>query len=528
MTGVRLQRLFCVVVALAWSGLSWCQTATVAPPAPRFDIQRFVIEGNTLIPAAEADGIVAPFAGRGRDFGDVQRALEALQEAYLARGYSAVRVLIPEQDLVVGQVRIQVIEARIRNVRVENNRFFDEANVRAGLPSLKAGEAPNTRRIGANAQLVNENPAKQVGVRMEATDETGKVDAVVRVADEKPIRHSIFLDNSGTSQTGYYRAGYGFQHANLFNRDHVFTAQVVTSPTQISDVLIVGAGYRIPLYQWNGMVDFIAGYSNVNSGTIQDLFTVSGSGSFYGARYSQFLPRLGAYEHKLALGFDYRDFKQNVAFVGTTGTVVPDVTLKPLSLTYSGRLSEVGRDISMFVSESVNLPGGADGNQAAITAQRPGANAHYSILRFGAAYSQGLPDDLLFRAVLVGQYTTNALVIMEQFGMGGADNVRGFQEREVSSDIGHRGSLELYSPDWGKNIGADWRGRMLVFTDWARGRDNVPERAGPQGLASVGVGLRMTRSKSLSLRVDLAHVTNTAGARANDSYRGHFLVSYSF
>ena len=83
---------------------------------------------------------------------------------------------------------------------------------------------------------MNENPAKQVGVRLEATDEPGKVDAVVRVIDEKPVRHSLFLDNSGTSQTGYYRAGYGFQNANLFNRDHVFIAQVIGSPTAISDV----------------------------------------------------------------------------------------------------------------------------------------------------------------------------------------------------------------------------------------------------------------------------------------------------
>ena len=112
--------------------------------------------------------------------------------------------------------------------------------------------------------------------------------------------------------------------------------------------------------------------------------------------------------------------------------------------------------------------------------------------------------------------------------MGGADNVRGFLEREVASDIGTRATLELYSPDWGRNVGTDWRGRMLVFADWAGGKDNAPVRSAPNGLASVGFGLRMTQSKTLSVRADVGFVTNGAGTRPDGSYRGHVAVSYSF
>jgi len=44
----------------------------------------------------------------------------------------------------------------------------------------------------------------------------GVVDAVVRVSDERPIKYSLTLDNTGTPQTGTYRVGLGYQHANLF------------------------------------------------------------------------------------------------------------------------------------------------------------------------------------------------------------------------------------------------------------------------------------------------------------------------
>ncbi len=521
----RKPLLCCLAAAaLALSSIAHAQ----APAAPRFDIERFVVEGNTVLASEEVERIVAPHAGKNRDFGDVQRALEALQDAYLERGYTAVRVLIPEQDLVAGRVRLQVIEARIRSVRVEGNRHFDTPNVRASIPSLVPGEAPNTRAIGENVQLANENPAKQVSVALEAAEQDAGVNAVVRVVDDDPVRTTVFVDNTGNSQTGQLRAGIGFQHANIGNRDHVLNAQFITSPSKVDDVKILGVGYRLPVYAWNGAFDVFAGYSDVDSGVVANLFNVSGSGAVFGARYGQILPRLQGYEHKLVAAFDYRAFKQNVTLVGTTGTLVPDITVRPLSIAYSGRLSRLGQDLSFFASYSRNLPGGRDGDQAAFTAQRAGAPAGYSIWRFGAGYSHALPADFLLRAAFNAQSTGDLLVPGEQFGMGGADSVRGFFERELANDTGYRLSLEGYGPDFGARLGEDWRARALAFADLARGKDKAPERSAENGLGSVGIGLRLNRGKTVSIRADWARVVNAAGSRPDGKDRAHFSIAYSF
>jgi len=289
------------------------------PPAPvRFEIQRYVVEGNTLLSQGDIDKILAPFSGKDRDFGDIQRALEVLQDAYGARGFSAVRVSVPEQDIRAGQVRLRVVEARLRQVRVQGNRFFDEKNVKSGMPSLKEGTSPNTRAIGMDAQLVNENPAKQVSVALQAADDPGQVDATIRVTDEKPTRISAYVDNTGTPNTGNYRLGAGFQHANLFNGDDVLNVQAITSPNHVSDVKIFGAGYRIPIYKWAGVVDVLAGYSSVNSGTVQGLFNVSGSGNVFGLRYTQLLGRYETYEHRASIGLDYRAYKNDVVPVDSS------------------------------------------------------------------------------------------------------------------------------------------------------------------------------------------------------------------
>jgi hemolysin activation/secretion protein len=510
------------------------------PPAPpRFVIQRFLVEGNSLLAQGELDRILAPFSGKDRDFGDIQRALEALQDVYTGRGYNAVRVSVPEQDIRSGQVRLRVVEARIRRVRVQGNLFFNERNVRAGLPSLKEGTSPNTRAIGQDAQLVNENPAKQLSVALQAADDPGQLDATVRVTDEKPSRVSVFADNTGTPKTGNLRTGLGYQNANLFNGDDVINAQVVGSPGHAADVKVFGAGYRVPIYKLSGGVDVLAGYSSVNSGTVQDLFNVSGKGTVFGLRYTQLLGRIDTYEHRVALGLDYRAYKNNVTLVDTTEPLVPNITVHPVSLTYSGRSSQVGRDLSFNASYSRNIPGGRDGDQDAFTATqdgngnprtpaRPGASAKYSIWRAGAVFSQLLPSDFVLRAALNAQQTKDLLVPGEQFGMGGSDSVRGYYERETASDVGRRFSLEGYGPDFGSWIGSTWRARALLFYDAARGHDNIPERGPENKLGSFGLGLRANQGKSFAFRLDVARVTKDAGTRLDGEYRAHAAVAYSF
>ena len=519
------------------------------PPAPpRFTIQRFLVDGNTILSQGELDRILAPFSGKDRDFGHIQRALEALQDVYTRRGYNAVRVSVPEQDIRSGQVRLRVIEARIRRVQVQGNRFFDEKNVRAGLPSLKEGTSPNTRAIGQHAQLVNENPAKQVSVALQAADDPGQVDATVRVTDEKPSRVSMSADNTGTPATGNLRTGLGYQNANLFNGDDVINAQYLSSPGHASDVKVFGAAYRVPVYKLSGVVDVLAGYSSVNSGTVLDVFTVSGKGTVFGLRYTQLLGRFDTYEHRVALGWDYRAYKNSVIFGDSGQSEVPDITVRPVSLTYIGRASQVGRDLSFNVSYSRNIPGGPNGDQEAFTGildssgnlvvdsngnpvrrpARAGASAKYSIWRAGVVFSQVLPSDFILRAAANAQQTRDLLVPGEQFGMGGADSVRGYYERETASDVGRRFSLEGYGPDFGSWIGSTWRARALVFYDAARGHDNIPERGPENKLGSFGLGVRANQGKSFAFRLDVARVTQDAGTRLKGEYRAHAAVAYSF
>jgi hemolysin activation/secretion protein len=99
-------------------------TTDVSSDALRFDIRSYRIEGNTLLQQAEIDRGLAPFAGKQKDFGDVQRALEALQDLYQQGGYAGIQVTLPEQELERGDVTFRVVEPRLVRVLVEGNEHF--------------------------------------------------------------------------------------------------------------------------------------------------------------------------------------------------------------------------------------------------------------------------------------------------------------------------------------------------------------------------------------------------------------------
>jgi hemolysin activation/secretion protein len=485
----------------------------VAPiVSPKFEIRRYVLEGNTLLSQDAADRVLAPYVGPSKDFGDVQRALEALQGAYQSIGYGGVEIRLPEQELERGEVRFVVIEVKVGKVTIEGNQHFKAANIRRSVPALREGTTPNSREIAESIRLANENPSKQSAVLLRGSEREDLVDATIRVTDIDPERWSMTLDNTGNENTGRGRLGIAYQHANLFDRDHVLTAQFITSPTKIKEVSVYGVGYKIPLYARGDSVEFVAGYSNVDSGTVQDLFLVSGQGSIFGARYNQALPKWRELEHKLVYGLDYRAYQNQVAPEGTPGSLVPDATVHPFSLTYNASLRSTGQDLSFYANFTQNIPGGTDGQDEdfkKLGARFGVGSAGYRLFRGGFNYVRVVKADWQFRANFNSQYTDDALIAPEQFGLGGADSVRGFNERYVANDKGYRTTLEMYTPDVAKSVGfGEGRLRFLAFYDTGALRRNYtqPNEQEAVNLDSGGLGVRLNYRTNLTARLDVAHV----------------------
>lgn len=512
--------------------------------AERFDIDRFKIEGNTLLQSDEIDAVLKPFTGKNREYGDVQRAIEALRQRYRAGGFSVVWVVAPEQNLDQGIVTLRVIETMIGKVTIQGNRFFDDLNIRASLPALREEVSPRAGDLSANAQLCNENPAKQVDVVLRPGEKQSVVDATVEVIDVRPLKGFLTFDNTGNPQTGDFRLGVGMQHANLFNRDHVGTLNYVTSPGKEDQVSLYSGSYRLPLYSLGDSMDFIIAYSDVSAGTAQTVagpLAFSGQGAVYGLRYNQLLKRRGEYSHRLVYGLDYRAYENDCTLgdFGVTGCgpAAVDVTVRPVSLAYSGNWAKPGRISDFYVTLSHNVPGADSGKESDFNAARPspyggdGASSHYTILRFGASTVKAFESNWQVRAAFNAQYTDDALVSGEQFGIAGATSVRGFLEREIVRDTGYSVNLELYTPNLaGELIPGEGNLRGLLFCDLAKAANNplAGEAEQDTSIASIGAGLRWNIQRNFNLRFDLARVMDEGGSKQAGDFRGHISVYIGF
>src|SRR5471032_1145383 len=215
-----------------------------------FDISRFDVSGNTLLPQQLIDQAVAPFTGKQRDFGDVQRALEALEAVYHQRGYGVVTVELPEQELQSGVVQLKVIQTKVGRVLVKGNTHFSETNIRASVPELQEGRTPNLNLVSTSLKLANESPSKKVTLKLASGEQDDEVDATLNVVDESVWKGMFNADNTGTGSTGKNHVGVVLQNANLFGLDHVASLQYTTTSEDPSGVKVYGAGYHIRCTRW--------------------------------------------------------------------------------------------------------------------------------------------------------------------------------------------------------------------------------------------------------------------------------------
>ena len=505
--------------------------------AEYFDIDRFKIEGKTLLKADEIEMALKPFTGKHREYSDVQHATEALKQCYRTAGFSAVWVIVPEQNIERGVVTLRVIEARIGKVTIKGNRFFADANIRASLPALREEDSPKTGDISANTQLANENPAKQVDVVLRPSLTLGVVDATVDVLDIRPLKTFLTLDNTGNPQTGDFRLGIGVQHANLFNHDDVGTFNYATSPGKWSQVSLYSGSYRLPLYSRGDSMDFIIAYSDVSAGTaltVAGPLTFSGKGAVYGLRYNHLLKRHGEYSHRIIYGVDERVYKNDCSLgnfgAAGCGPSAEDITVRPVSLTYSGNWANPGQISDLYVALAHNIPGAANGRESDFKAARPSpdggksAPSRYSILRFGSSTVNAFENNWQIRAAFNAQYTPDALISGEQFGIAGATAVRGFPEREVTRDTGYFANFELYTPNLaGKQISGEGNLRALLFYDLSNAANNpLKGESGQQVLiSSIGTGLRWNIQRSFNMRFDLARIIDGGGIKKTGDFGGH-------
>ncbi|WUR11070.1 ShlB/FhaC/HecB family hemolysin secretion/activation protein [[Empedobacter] haloabium] len=522
----------CCVLALQM-GAAGAQEPAPQPAA--VVVTSVEVQGNTLLPPPTLQALTAGLAGGSRTLAELNAVAARVQDAYRDAGYGGVVAYVPEQAAPGGHVVIRVVEGKLAQVRITGNRYFDAANVRAGLPSLVEGATPRVADVDRDIQLSNDNPAKNVKVTLTAGARPGDIDADVSVTETNPLQYLVGYNNTGNHSTGRHRVSVGLQHANLFGRDHVGTLQYQTSPEDPGRVKIFSAGYRVPLYPYAASLDAFVAHSSVSNGTTitpAGPLSFTGRGTVAGLRANRNLDRIGEYDHHVTLGLDWRKYDDDCAIgdfgPAACGSAAVDVATIPLVLAYTGQKQGPQLAYGLSAALSVNAGGSA---RATFEAARPGATRNYAIARgagfvdraFAAGFSVNARADL--------QYSPHALISGERFGLGGAASVRGYAERELSGDAGLLVRLEI-APN-PVELAGGWRVRPYLFVDHGRivNHHDLPCRGTDRTacqLTGAGIGARVGLGRKVNASIDLGRALERGINTAPGDVRGHVALNLIF
>jgi hemolysin activation/secretion protein len=510
------------------------QLAKEQPPEalPTFDMLEIQVDGNTVLEQQRVEKTLYPFLGDGKTVNDVEQARQKLEAVYREHGYPTVLVDIPEQDVVGGVVRLNVVEGAIERLKITGSRYFYLGKIRDKIPALAAGQVPYMPKVQEQvSDLGKESPDRQVTPIFRAGSTPGKTEVELRVKDELPLHGSLELNGRNSEHTTRSRLIGSLRYDNLWQRFHSASLQYQVSPENADEVEVWSGTYVLPTQLADTRLALygVGISSNTQLGASVGGLSVVGTGSIYGARLIKPLPSINAYSHSLTVGFDYKSFNQGVSQQGQDQRTSP-ISYLPWFIGYDANWRYPG--ITTSLSSALHFSVRGLGNDALeFENRRYKAKADFAYLTSELKQLRELPWGARLAARAGGQITNTPLISNEQFAVGGQQSVRGYYQTQQLGDDGVNLSLELQSPSWQRR---DWEFvqnlRAHVFFDYGYLWVQNPLPANPTyyRLAGTGAGFSMQLFRHWLGEFDWAYPLERQGTIDVGNQRVDFKLAYEF
>jgi len=494
-----------------------------------FDIWEYDIEGNSLLDTKLIERTVYRFLGSDRSLKDIEDARKSLERFYHSSGYPTVVVNLPEQDVVEGVVRLEVIEGTVSRVRVTGSQYFSLDQLRKEIPSLAPGQVPNLPDLQAQIRRVNAvTPDRRVTPVFRPGRTPGTVEVDLKVKDEFPLHGEVELTGRNSRDTTRPRLSTTLRYSNLFQKGHSASLMLLTSPQNTNDVKVASLTYVMPVEHSN---DVMVGYGVVTKSDVATAgaITVLGDGTIIGARYIHPLMGQSNYFHNATLGVDYKDFGESIRSFGADQLNTP-ISYVSFSASYRATLlRKSGRSV-FGAGVKFGVRGLGNGTQE-FENKRFNAVPNFIYTTVFVEHDYKLPRNFILHGALNGQLADTPLVSNEQFSAGGAESVRGYFESQSLGDDGIRGSIELRSPSLASHVSSYMKKLTLyTFFDGAnlRLQDPLPGQAVSTALYGTGAGLRMEGPGKFKADFALAWPLRDNGTVERGDIRSHFRMYYGF
>lgn len=482
-------------------------SAPVAAPSaakpPGFWVAKIDIPQSRVLSAATLAQLAEPLEQREVTLDDLQRLVADINKLYQERNLVTARAVLPAQDVVDGMVRIELIEARVDQIEVVDNRFTRDGYITRRL-DVAEGSFADANALEDALRAFNAVNDVQLSATLRPGSEPHTTSYVLQATEPDNRQMALFVDNAGRDSIGKERLGFSYTNNSLSGRRDRLSAGFSKADGADAGFLV----YNTPLNRVGTRAMLGYDYSQIVivSGELAS-FNVQGRSTIASAFLShpvRVAPRWSLYG---LAGLSFKDSSTDFDGVDQFDSAVRTVSL-------GTDVQRFGERLMLYARPRLNVGTRQFGGDARFTTLNGDAGA---LINAGRAHQFGLR--------LRGQLASEgALPSSEQFQLGGTATVRGYPEGLLIGDEGYFVSAEYRYAGlagarrhgWQPFLFADHGG---VFAEAGQSSDNS------RYLTSVGLGMSYRFTEKLTANVQAGFpLADRTGL--DDDYAMHFQLSY--
>ena len=452
---------------------------------------------SEILSKEEINAIVQPIVGKNVFISDIQKVIDQLNSLYAQKGFVTAKAFLPEQTVENGNIHIELIESKVGNISVTNNKWTRTKYITDRIEQ-EPGQLFDIVELEQDILDFNRyNEGVNLTANLTAGTTPGTTDIAIKANENFPFHLVGILDNAGRYQTGNIRGGAMIYADSLFhNRDRLSIGSYVSGGS-VSPF----ADYNFPVNKKDGRVGFMfaSTFAKIKWGPLSDLDFKSRS-YIYSLYYSQPLVRKPGFELKSYLAGNYKRATSSFDFAGSEYELLFD------------EITSIDAALNMRKDTKYGIWYANQGVSVAV----PILDSDSSYVKINGSAVR-LHD---FSHGVIGQLRGNYQVIpnnrhipyLDQFQVGGLATVRGYSEGIMIGKNGYYLSGELMFPLLPREITSPRSGEKVpflgkyvkgaIFADHAGIFPAVGEGYdGSHFLMSLGMGLRVQLPGDLSARL---------------------------
>jgi hemolysin activation/secretion protein len=491
-------------------------------PAGLFVVHEFQFVGNTVFTGAELAQAASQYVGLPIDVGGLEEARVSVTQYYVDRGYVNSGAIIEHAPDSRGVVILRIVEGRITDVRIQGNKWTHSGFYRRRLGPL-TDKPLNVTEVRDRLQVWRQiYPIEQLNAELRPGRIPGEAALDLKITEEFPVHFGVRYANDRPPSTGaeevtaMLRADTLTGHNDPLSFDYgiVRGASAGLQDAELLGTDDLSASYRFPITARDTTLG--AHYIRSSASIIEAQFReldITAKSEIFGITLSQPISRTPSRVFSLDLIGEHKanqSFLLGIPYSFSPGAVDGETVVSAARLA----VQFVDRSDQHLFAGRLTLSSGV--NVLDVTENSDGPDWSFFSVLGQAQYVRRLGrtrHEVAGR--VVGQYTPDPLLSLEQLSIGGASTVRGYRQSALMRDAGVIASLEFRLSLWQRKDGPSYV-QIVPFTDLGAGWNNDRATPSPDFISSAGIGVVMVPLRNVEASLFWGHAFQTIANPSHD------------